>query len=249
MKVIVIAAGSGRRIGEDTKHLPKYLIKVNDKTIMEHQFTIYKKYNIDQIVIITGPNKEKFTADGFTYVEDVNYQRHDILGSLMEARKHITGDVMIVYSDIVFDDAVLSKIVESKDDIGIAIDLEWKKAYVGRTDHPHSEAENVALDANQQVIEIKKNISAGSENTIGEFIGIMKMSPRGSEIFVKKFEELEKIHAGPFHNAPSLEKAYLTDMIQELIDSKIKVSPIVVSGKWCEIDTLQDLQRARKLFP
>jgi len=47
---------------------------------------------------------------------------------------------------------------------------------------------------------------------------------------------------------PSLEKAYLTDMIQELIDSKIKVTPIVVSGKWCEIDTMQDMQRAAKLF-
>ncbi len=249
MKVIVIAAGSGRRISEETKHLPKYLIRVNDKTIMELQSAIYKKYNVDQIIIITGPNKEKFTVDGFTYVEDVNYQRHDILGSLMEARKHITGDVMIVYSDIVFDDAVLSKIIESKDDIGIAIDLEWKKSYIGRTDHPHSEAENVVLDTNQNVIEIKKNISAEPENTVGEFLGIMKMSPRGSEIFVKKFEELEKSHTGMFHNAPSLEKAYLTDMIQELIDSKIIISPIIVSGKWCEIDTLQDLQRARKLFP
>ncbi len=249
MKVIVIAAGSGRRIGEEIKHLPKYLIKVNDKTIMEHQSAVYKKYNIDQIIIITGPNKEKFTANRVTYVEDINYEKHDILGSLMEARKHIVGEVIIVYSDIVFDDAILSKIVESKDDIGIAVDLEWKKSYVGRTDHLLAEAENVALDTNQNVIEIKKNISAGSENTVGEFLGIIKMSPKGSEIFVKKFEELEKSHTGPFHNAPSLEKAYLTDMIQELIDSKITVEPIIVSGKWCEIDTLQDLQRAHKLFP
>jgi choline kinase len=249
MKVIVIAAGSGKRVGEETKHLPKHLIKVNDKTIMERQSAVYKKYNIDQIIIITGPNKEKFTADGFTYVEDVNYEKHDILGSLMEARKYIAGEVMIVYSDIVFDNAILSKMVESKDDIGIAIDLEWEKSYVGRTDHPLSEAENVVLDTNQNVIEIKKNISVGSENTIGEFLGIMKMSPRGSEIFVKKFEELEKSHRGQFHNAPSFEKAYLTDMIQELIDLKIKVVPIIVSGKWCEIDTLQDLQRACRLFP
>lgn len=245
----MIAAGSGKRVGEETKHLPKHLIKVNDKTIMERQSAVYKKYNIDQIIIITGPNKEKFTADGFTYVEDVNYEKHDILGSLMEARKYIAGEVMIVYSDIVFDNAILSKMVESKDDIGIAIDLEWEKSYVGRTDHPLSEAENVVLDTNQNVIEIKKNISVGSENTIGEFLGIMKMSPRGSEIFVKKFEELEKSHRGQFHNAPSFEKAYLTDMIQELIDLKIKVVPIIVSGKWCEIDTLQDLQRACRLFP
>ena len=29
---------------------------------------------------------------------------------------------------------------------------------------------------------------------------------------------------------------------------KIKISPLVISGKWCEIDTLKDLQIARKIF-
>lgn len=248
MKAIIIAAGSGKRIGEESKNLPKYLLKVNEKTIMEHQVKVYQKHGIDQIVIITGPNKEKFTAKGFTYVEDKDYQKHDILGSLMEARKYIVGDVLVSYSDIIFDDAILSKIVGAKGDIGIAIDLEWEKSYVDRTDHTRAEAENVTLDTNQNVIEIKKNISPDPKKTIGEFLGIMKLTPRGSDIFVKKFADLEKSHTGQFHNAPSLGKAYLTDMIQELIDSQIKVTPILVSGNWCEIDTLQDLQRASKLF-
>ena len=43
-----------------------------------------------------------------------------------------------------------------------------------------------------------------------------------------------------------MKKAYLTDMLQELIDSGIVVEPIIINGKWCEIDTLQDLQLARK---
>ena len=37
-------------------------------------------------------------------------------------------------------------------------------------------------------------------------------------------------------------------MIQELIDLGYDVYPIIVSGEWCEIDTQQDLERARKLF-
>jgi NDP-sugar pyrophosphorylase family protein len=55
-------------------------------------------------------------------------------------------------------------------------------------------------------------------------------------------------HQGKFHDAPSLEKAYLTDMLQELIDSGFRISPIYISGEWCEIDTPQDLKKARKLF-
>ena len=38
------------------------------------------------------------------------------------------------------------------------------------------------------------------------------------------------------------------DVLQELIDSKIEIHPITISGKWCEIDTEGDLARARKIF-
>jgi len=37
-------------------------------------------------------------------------------------------------------------------------------------------------------------------------------------------------------------------MLQELIDSGINVSAIPIKGKWCEIDTTQDLENAVKDF-
>ena len=55
-----------------------------------------------------------------------------------------------------------------------------------------------------------------------------------------------KFHEGKFHDAPSIKKAYLTDMLQELIDSGVVVKPIIINDEWYEIDTLQDLQIARK---
>ena len=76
----------------------------------------------------------------------------------------------------------------------------------------------------------------------------MKLSRKGSKIFLDKYSELEISHQGKFHNESSLEKALISDMIQELIDSEINVEPIYVSGKWCEIDTPQDLEIARKLL-
>jgi choline kinase len=163
----------------------------------------------------------------------------------MAARDYIKDDVLIVYSDIIFDQSIISKIIESKVDIGIAIDMNWESVYVGRTDHPKTEAENVSLE-NGKILEIRKNIS--SHKQVGEFLGIVKLSAIGSKIFVDRFVELEKSHVGRFHDAPSLKKAYLTDMIQELVDCSVKVSPILISSKWCEIDTRQDLERAAKLF-
>jgi NDP-sugar pyrophosphorylase family protein len=74
----------------------------------------------------------------------------------------------------------------------------------------------------------------------------MKLSKSGAKIFIEKFNYLIKSHEGKFHNAQSIKKAYLTDMLQELIDSGILVEPIIINGKWYEIDTPQDLQIARK---
>ena len=82
----------------------------------------------------------------------------------------------------------------------------------------------------------------------GEFIGLMKLSEKGTKIFVKKYNQMLEFHKGKFQDAPSLNKAYLTDLIQELIDSEIEVLPIFIDGKWSEIDTPQDLEKARNYF-
>jgi choline kinase len=37
-------------------------------------------------------------------------------------------------------------------------------------------------------------------------------------------------------------------MIQELINDNIKIEPILINGKWIEIDTTEDLTKAQKLF-
>jgi len=100
---------------------------------------------------------------------------------------------------------------------------------------------------NNKIIKIRKNISKIEKNQQnGEFIGIMKFSEKGSDMFVNEFNKIEKNKPQSFHNAKTFEKSYLTDMIQELIDQNIIVNPIIVNGDWCEIDTSQDLENAIK---
>ena len=154
---------------------------------------------------------------------------------------------MVLYSDIIFELKIIEKIMNSKEDISIAVDMNWEKNYEGRSEHPKSEAENVELNNNVDIIRIRKNIE-NLNNNVGEFLGIIKFTNKGSELFIKKYEELIKNNNGLFHEASSILKAYVTDMIQELIDSKIKINPILISGKWCEIDTMQDLKNAEKVF-
>ena len=247
MNAIIIAAGSGKRISEDAKDLPKSLITVNGKPIIAYQIQALKQVGIKNIVVITGIHDEKFEIENVHYIKDHYYNEHDILGSLMEAKDFLKNDTLVLYSDIIFESKILKQILDSKGDISIAIDMTWENMYEGRTEHPKSEAENVQLNKAKKIIKIKKNIKNENDD-VGEFLGIIKFSPHGSGVFVKQYEELIKIHAGTFQQAPSILKAYLTDMIQELIDSQIDVEPIIISGKWCEIDTNQDLEKAQRMF-
>jgi L-glutamine-phosphate cytidylyltransferase len=247
MNAIIIAAGSGKRISDRVKNTPKSMVKVNGKPIIEYQLSVLNKAGINEVYVITGPYSEKFNIKNVEYVKDEQYENHDILGSLMEAKKYFKKDTLVLYSDIIFESKILEKIMNSKEDISIAIDMNWEKNYEGRSEHPKLEAENVELNNKLDIIKIKKNIENINGN-VGEFLGIIKFANKGSELFIKKYQELINSNNGLFHEAQSILKAYVTDMIQELIDSNIKIKPILVSGKWCEIDTMQDLKNAEKIF-
>ena len=246
MKVIIIAAGSSTRLAKEVSYIPKGLLKINDKSIIEIQLDLFKKNQLSDITIITGADKQKFKLKNVNYIQDYEFQNHDVLGSLMVAKSIMNNELLTSYSDIIFNEKVLCSMLDFKGDIGIAVDLNWGKNYVNRTQHPKSEADNVLME-NNKILKIKKNIKdSKSTQDIGEFVGLMKLSKKGAKIFVEKFNHLKESHKGKFHNAASLKRAYLTDMIQELIDSGFLVEPIIISGKWCEIDTPQDLQLARK---
>ena len=248
MKIIIIAAGSSTRLGNETLDIPKGLLKINNKSIIDFQLELFQKNQLSDIIIITGPNRQKFGLKNVNYIQDSEFDDHDVLGSLMTARSIMNNEVLTSYSDIIFDNDVLQSVLDFKGEIGIAVDLDWEKNYENRDQHPKSQADNVLIN-DGEILQIRKNISeCKKEEKIGEFLGLMKLSENGSKTFLDKYSELEMSHKGKFHNASSLDKAYLTDMLQELIDSGTKISPIYISGKWCEIDTPQDLAAARKLF-
>ena len=60
MKAIILAAGEGSRMGKLTQNIPKPLVKVNGKSIVERQLSILKQNKILDVIIITGPHNEKF---------------------------------------------------------------------------------------------------------------------------------------------------------------------------------------------
>ncbi len=250
MKAIIVAAGMGSRLGDLTENLPKPLVDVNGKSILERQIELFHKFGIDDIVIIRGPHKEKFHLKNVRYVEDIDYQNHDVLGSLMMAKEEMNDDLIISYGDIIFDEKIMEKIMNFNNDIGLVIDKNWKFFYKNKSKELINKVTIVGIEHNSIIkIGYNENINLNAHVELAEFIGLMKLSKIGSEKLIQAYQHLEKTHSGKFHDSVSLKLAVIPDMMDELIDNNLQLSPISIHGKWCEIDTPEDVQKAKELFP
>lgn len=248
MNVIILAAGRGRRLQPITNHIPKCMVKLNGKSLLERQIDTLRSCNIHAITVVIGYCSNVIDFPNITYFKNEQFNTTDMNESLFCARKKLDDSVIILYSDIIYEKKLIQQILDFKGDFGIAVNSKWKEMHDGRTDHPYSEAENVLIE-NNKILEIRKNIPESAPNQIlAEFLGLIKLSKEGAKILVEKYDKLSLSHQGKFHHAPSFKNAYLTDMIQELIDSGFSIEPIFIQAKWCEIDTTQDLKRAEQLF-
>ena len=245
MIVVILSAGSATRLGELTKNLPKGLLDINGKTLVERQIEVFDSNNIEKIILIVGPNRDKFRLENVDYVYDESHNQHEQLGSLFAAKKFIQDEIIISFGDVLVEKNVFEQIMNSSFEIGLAVDLDWKQNYIERSMHPESEADLVRIESNM-ITQIQKRFVQNNTEKIGEFLGIMKLNKNGAKIFVETYDKLLESYKGKFQSANSFKKAFLTDFIQELIDRHVSIHPIFINGNWFEIDTSQDLDNARE---
>ena len=246
--VIIIAAGLGSRLKKYTDNLPKCMLDFAGKTLLQRQIEAFKINGLNKISVIRGFKKEKINYPDLTYFENKEYKNNNILNSLMYAEEALNGHVIVSYSDILFEKEVVKRLMESEHDISIVVDIDWRGYYINRKDHPINEAENVIFDANNNVVEIGK-ILTGKHDVHGEFIGMLKLSPRGSEIFKKHFHRAKDLYWNkPFQRAKTFQKAYITDIIQDMTDLGVPIHCVIIERGWKEIDTEEDYINALKSF-
>jgi choline kinase len=246
MKVIILAAGMGSRLIPLTNDRPKCMVKLLDDTLIERQIKIFHSYGINDITIVTGYKSKVVDIPDVNYVNNPNYETTNMNESLFCALKPSNSSVLVTYGDIVFEPKIVQQMLEITNDIRLAVRINWKEYYQNRTMHSLSEAENVLIE-NGRILETRKNISKALENQqIGEFLGIMMLSSEQIKILLERYSDLKKNHTGTFHSSSSLHMAYLTDMLQEMIDFGVRINPVFAEGKWFEIDTLEDIKNAEK---
>ena len=237
MKSLIIAAGIGSRIPEFTKDIPKSLIRINNKSLLKRQIDQMRNFKIKEIAIVKGYKSNKINFKDIKYFYNRNFKTNEQLDSLIVANKWFTDDLLISFSDIIYENSILKKMIKSKHDFTIAVQKNWKKKYKNRFDHPLSQADKVFIK-NNKVNDIGKKISIKKTN--GEFLGIFKLSKYMCKTFIKEYKFLNK--------KKKTNKLQIHNFFQYLIKKNFDIKPTYVIGKYMEIDTYNDFTIARKIF-
>ncbi len=250
MKAIIVAAGRGRRLGPETADIPKCMVEVAGRPILHRQLEALARAGVTDFVVVRGYLGDRIVAPGFPlrFIENPDWANNNILASLFFAADEMNDAFVFSYSDIVFAPAYATEIVQSAGDIALVIDRRWRETYVGRAQHPISEAELASVKQTEigpVVSRVGKTV-VSPDAAVGEFIGLAKFSAAGGAALKRVWDDALALGLDqPFGRAARLRQAYLSDALNALADRGTPpLSPLFVDGRWREIDTEEDLARA-----
>jgi len=173
--------------------------------------------------------KEKMRViDRVELIENKEYAITDNIYSLYLTAHKVKGNEFILLNgDAVFDEDIIKKLVMHNE------------KNIAPVDSKHYDLEELKIKEERGLIKeiLPKNTSR--EISDGSTIGIFKFSTEGSKIF---FDEIQTLVEKNIKN-----KWFEYALNKSL--TKIKMSKIEVHGlRWVEIDTMEDVEKARKLF-
>jgi|TARA_X000001036_G_scaffold432825_1_gene469382 L-glutamine-phosphate cytidylyltransferase len=239
MKCIILAAGKGTRIPQITKKKPKCLITINKISILKRQINFLKRLGINDIIVVNGYKKNQINFKNIKYITNKNFENNEQLESLFTANKELNSDLIITFADTIYDFSVLKQLLLSrKKEIILGVDRNWKKRYKFRYDHPYSQADKVRINKKGEVKIIGKQMKL--KDTNAEFLGILRLSKKGCQIFIKNFKILQK--------KMDTKKLQIHHFIQYLIKNDKKICTCNIEGQFMEIDTFNDYKIAKKIF-
>jgi choline kinase/ubiquinone/menaquinone biosynthesis C-methylase UbiE len=244
VKAIILAAGEGSRLGDLGKGIPKCLVQIADNTLLEIQINTLHACGIEDISVVRGYQGQQIDIPGIKYFDNPDYKNTGVLHSIFCARKELKGELLILYSDILYEEQVVKRLLKSHHDISVGVMVPWQEAVRQRNQIALEDLEIIHFDAESRIQQIGK-MPLDEEKTHGQFIGMIKFSEWGIEIFKRNFDRAQKSYSNnPFGRSESLNKAWLTDLLQEMADLGVPLHSVVIERGWLEIDTPEDYERA-----
>ena len=229
-----------------TQDAPKCYAEIHGRRLLDRAVEAFNGAGIADICFIGGYRIEKVQRDypQFTFRHNRDWERNNILLSLMHAEDLMEHGFVCCYSDILFTSDVVRRVLQHPNDIALSVDTQWLERYRDRTQHPPTDAEKVTVQ-NGLVTRVHRAIAP--EQAHGEYTGIAKFTAKGAAALREHFHRAQRIYAGkPFREADVFERAYLILLFQEMIEAGVAIHHADTPGNYMEVDTQEDFDLARR---
>jgi len=219
MKAVVLGAGLGKRLSSVTASMPKVLLKVGEKTLIEHNVDKLRKIGINDIAVVIGYKGEmvkEVLGNSVTY-----YEQREQLGTahaFLCAEKFIDEPYFLgINGDMFFTDP-LTDFIKLKPSAVAVYHFEDTRRF-GRMEIKDG-----------RLVTVKEKTEEGGPGFINA----------GVYLFPKQVFEL--IRKTPLSPRREYE---ITDTVQMMIDQGLKFTVYNLKGFWTDIAYLTDLEKAR----
>lgn len=250
MKGIILAAGKGERLRPLTNGVPKCLVKLFGKSIIEWQIRMFNNCGINDLSIITGYKKELINFSNIHFFHNERYNETNMVETLFCAREKLKNSVIISYGDIIFEEQVLQKLVESKHEISVIVDKNWEKYWRIRFSNIIDDAESMIIDEDGFIKNLGQKVN-DTKKICGQYIGLMKFSGKGLKSMLEFYDKAKlfsKYNKNPLNPKTPFENSFMTDFLQGLIDNGQKIKAVTIENGWLELDNLNDYNLYNKMY-
>jgi choline kinase len=239
MKAIILSAGQGRRLLPYTAHLPKCLVPVYGRPLLEWQLGSLHLCGVTEVVIVTG-----FMSDAVdAFIQQMNFSGltlrtmfnpffavADNLASLYLAADELRDGGVILNGDTLFEPAVLAMVLQ-RAQAPVSVTIDRKLRY-------DDDDMKVQIDG-ARLCAIGKTLP--QHETHAESIGMLRVTPDGAAMMKSAMEMVLRDTDGFRH--------WYLSAVDRLAKTDFgAVGTVSIEGLgWCEVDCPADMARADAL--
>lgn len=240
MQLIILASGRGKRLGKIKNYSSKLFLKLNKNiTPFDYFRNFFDKF--EDVIIVLGykfyinKNKVLKKENKITIVRNKNYYKTNMVESLFLAKDKIFSEVIILYSDVVFDLKIISQIIKIKGSL-LPINTEWLKFWKMRMNYKKIKEDAEDLEINKKYI-VSLGGALKNKTPVGQFMGIVKLS----------VIDFKKLHI--FYKSLNNKKIQMTHFLNLALKKKIiKLKYRKFNKFWVEIDSKKDYILSKKIL-
>jgi len=249
--LLILAAGQGTRLKPLTKNIPKGLIKLHKISIIRNHLQIARRNNINNIYVVSGYKENKIKYKNIKKIYNKDYFKTNMLHSLYLGLKktvNTNSDLIISYSDIIYNDEVFNRLINFKENISVVCDDNWKSYWELRFNNPLEDAETCQINKQNTITNIGQKTKTYSKIN-SQYIGLIKFKNLSKKKIYNLLhkEYLNRRMYSKILNHKYYSELFLTDLLQYLIKKKNIIKSLRINGNWLEIDSMKDYKIALKL--